>query len=205
MRSNDVASGQWSVVRGADGYRMAETGQLAAICEAILAVAGEVVTAEALAAVAGEGVSPADVAAALEIVRRRHEGESSGLVLENVAGGWRLATRPELEAAVRTFFGVRSRSRLSQAAIETLAIIAYRQPITLPEINFLRGVNSAAVLRTLVERRLVRVAGRKQVVGTPLLYRTTKEFLVHFGLDDLAALPALDEIAPVVGEGTSGP
>ena len=74
-----------------------------------------------------------------------------------------------------------------------MAIVAYRQPVTLPEVNYLRGVNSAGVMRTLVDRKLVRVAGRKQVVGTPLLYRTTREFLVHFGLDELSALPELAE------------
>ncbi|MEP0772750.1 MAG: SMC-Scp complex subunit ScpB, partial [Acidobacteriota bacterium] len=100
----------------------------------------------------------------------------------------------------------RARARLSQAALETLAIIAYRQPVTLPEINFLRGVNSAGVIRTLLERRLVRVAGRKQVVGTPLLYRTTREFLVHFGLDDLSGLPAPAEVGlGEVEEGAVGP
>ena len=114
----------------------------------------------------------AEVEAALEAVRQRHEADGSGLVVERVGGGWRLATRPQHEAELRGFLGMRSRTRLTQAALETLAIVAYRQPITLPEINFLRGVNSAGVVRTLLERKLVVVAGRKQVVGTPLLYRT---------------------------------
>ncbi len=107
-------------------------------------------------------------------------------------------------APLRQFLGLRSRSRLSQAGLEVLAIVAYRQPITLPEINFLRGVNSAAVVRTLLDRKLLAVAGRKQVVGTPLLYRTTREFLVHFGLPDLASLPSLEEVEQVAGEGASG-
>lgn len=178
--------------------------QLAALCEAVLAAAGEVVTLDALVGTAGEGVTAGDVESAMAIVRSRHEHEASGLLLERVGGGYRLATRPQFEGALRTFLGIRARARLSQAALETLAIVAYRQPITLPEINFLRGVNSAGVLRTLVERKLVKVSGRKQVVGTPLLYRTTREFLVHFGLDDLSALPRLEEAEQVDERGTSG-
>ena len=183
---------------------MSEIKHLAAMVEAVLAVAGEPVTIEALLMVAGEGTERAQLEEAVEVVRRRHEEEGSGLQVENVAGGFRLTTRPEHEGALREYLGYRSRTRLSQAALETLAIVAYRQPITLPEINFLRGVNSAAVVRTLLERKLVMVAGRKQVVGTPLLYRTSKEFLVHFGLPDLSSLPSLEEVEHVAGEGASG-
>jgi segregation and condensation protein B len=180
---------------------MPEIRELAAMVEAVLAVAGEPVTLDALQAVAGEGTERAQLEEAVEFVRRRHEQEGAGIQVEHVAGGWRLATRPEHEGALREYLGYRTRSRLSQAALETLAIIAYRQPITLPEINFLRGVNSAAVVRTLLERKLVVVAGRRQVVGTPLLYRTSKGFLVHFGLADLSALPTPDEVEQVAGEG----
>ncbi|MDD5562286.1 MAG: SMC-Scp complex subunit ScpB [Thermoanaerobaculaceae bacterium] len=184
---------------------MAEVKELAAVVEAVLAVAAEPVTIEALLAVAGEGVERSLVEAAVEFVVHRHEQEGSGIQVEHVAGGWRLATRPEHEGALREYLGFRSRSRLSQAALETLAIVAYRQPITLPEINFLRGVASAGVVRTLVERKLIAVAGRKQVVGTPLLYRTSKEFLVHFGLSDLSALPTPEEAEQVSGEGGREP
>jgi len=183
---------------------MPSVTEIAAMCEAVLAVAAEPVSVDTLAAAAGEGVAVAKVESAMELVRARHEQDGSGLVVERVGGGWRMATRPELEGVLRGFLGVRARTRLSQAALETLAIVAYRQPITLPEVSFLRGVNSAGVLRTLLERKLVKAAGRKQVVGTPLLYRTTREFLVHFGLDDLAALPAPEEAAEVGGDGTRG-
>lgn len=183
---------------------MAELKALAATFEAILAVAGEPVTVETLLAVSGEGVERGQVEEALEQVRIRHEAEESGLRVENVAGGWRMVTRAEHEGALREFLGYRARARLSQAALEALAVIAYRQPITMPEINFLRGVNSAAVVRTLIDRKLVVVAGRKQVVGTPLLYRTSREFLVHFGLPDLSALPTPEEVEQVSGEGSSG-
>jgi segregation and condensation protein B len=183
---------------------MSDPAELAAVCEAILAVAGEPVPEEALLAAAGEGVDAAQLAAALEMLRARHEQPCSGLVLERVAGGWRLACRPQHEAALREFLGLRSRSRLSQAALEALAIVAYRQPITLPEINFLRGVNSSAVIRTLLERGLLRVAGRKQVVGTPLLYRTSRDFLVAFGLEGLAQLPSVEDVARQMGEDAGG-
>ncbi|MBZ5587841.1 MAG: SMC-Scp complex subunit ScpB [Acidobacteriia bacterium] len=184
---------------------MPELAGLAAMVEAVLAVAGDPVTVDALVAVAGEGVERARVEEALEFVRSRHEQAGSGIRLEHVAGGWRLATRSEYEGALREYLGYRARARLSQAALETLAVIAYRQPVTLPEINFLRGVNSVAVVRTLVERRLVVVSGRKQVVGTPLLYRTSKEFLVHFGLPDLSALPTPEEVEQIAGESAVEP
>ncbi|MFI5168104.1 MAG: SMC-Scp complex subunit ScpB [Thermoanaerobaculales bacterium] len=184
---------------------MPETKDLAALVEAVLAVAGEPVGLEALAAAAGEGATREDLDRALEFVRQRHGQDGSGLMVEQVGGGWRLATRPEHEGALHSYLGFRSKARLSQAALEALAIVAYRQPITLPEINFLRGVNSTAVVRTLLERKLVVAAGRKQVVGTPLLYRTSKEFLVHFGLPDLAALPTPEEVGQISGEDAIGP
>ncbi len=183
---------------------MSEPHELTALCEAILAVAGEPVGVDALLAAAGEGVARDQIEAALAAVADRYARPGSGLVVEAVGGGWRLATRPEYESALRAFLGLRARTRLSQAALETLAIVAYRQPVTLPEVNFLRGVNSAGVLRTLLERKLVRVAGRKAVVGTPLLYRTSKEFLVRFGLESLAGLPPVEQVVQETGEPASG-
>ncbi|HTO87921.1 MAG TPA: SMC-Scp complex subunit ScpB [Thermoanaerobaculia bacterium] len=118
-----------------------------------------------------------------------------GIRLEEVAGGWRFVTRPEFDGLLRKFHEVSERSRLSLAALETLAIIAYRQPITLPEIQEIRGVNSASVLNTLFEKRLITTAGRKSVVGSPFLYRTTPDFLVRFGLKDVGDLPRPEELA----------
>ncbi|RLE32274.1 MAG: SMC-Scp complex subunit ScpB, partial [Acidobacteria bacterium] len=96
---------------------------------------------------------------------------------------------PELDETLRVFHGLAAKQRLSQAALEVLSIVAHRQPVTLPEVNFVRGANSTAVVRTLLDRGLLRLAGRKKVVGNPFLYRTTKEFLVHFGLDRIEELP----------------
>jgi len=135
------------------------------------------------------------VSEALESLRQDAEAADRGIRLELVAGGWRYVTRPEFDSLLRKFHEVAERSRLSLAALETLAIIAYRQPITLPEIQEVRGVNSASVVNTLFEKRLVTTAGRKAVVGTPFLYRTTPEFLIRFGLKELEELPKPEELA----------
>jgi segregation and condensation protein B len=118
---------------------------------------------------------------------------------EEVAGGVRLISRPEVQGWLRRFFEVTGSSKLSMAALETLAIVAYRQPVTGPEIQDLRGVNPAGVLKTLLERHLVRIAGRKEVVGKPFLYTTTREFLVQFGLKSLRDLPPLEELEEALG------
>jgi segregation and condensation protein B len=131
---------------------------------------------------------------ALETLRRDAEQPERGIRLESVAGGWRYITRPEFDSLLRKFHEVTERSRLSLAALETLAIIAYRQPITLPEIQEIRGVNTASVVKTLFEKRLITTAGRKSVVGTPFLYRTTHEFLIRFGLKQLEELPKPEEL-----------
>ncbi|HEX7807749.1 MAG TPA: SMC-Scp complex subunit ScpB, partial [Thermoanaerobaculia bacterium] len=104
------------------------------------------------------------------------------------------------DSVLKKYFAKKGENRLSIAALETLAIVAYRQPITAPEVSEIRGVNSTGVIRTLLERRMVRVAGRKNVVGSPFLYRSTKDFLVHFGLNDIRDLPRLEEFGDLIGE-----
>ena len=140
---------------------------------------------------------------ALGAVLERYRGarEGSGVVLDEVAGGYRLVTRPELHGYLAIHFEASRPSRISMAALETLAIVAYRQPITAPEIQELRGVSSTSVLRTLLENRLIRIAGRKEVVGRPFIYRTTREFLVRFGLNRIKDLPALEELEEALGLG----
>jgi segregation and condensation protein B len=130
----------------------------------------------------------------LEALAEKTDQEDRGVRLEKVAGGWRFVTRPEFDALLRKFHEVTERTRLSLAALETLAIIAYRQPITLPEIQDIRGVNSSSVLKTLFEKKLITTAGKKPVVGTPFFYRTTQDFLVRFGLNDLAELPRPEDL-----------
>jgi segregation and condensation protein B len=131
---------------------------------------------------------------ALDAIGDTWNRPDSGLRLEKVAGGWRCVTPPELDQHLRAFHGVAARQRLSQAALEVLAIAAHRQPVTLPEINFIRGANSASTVRTLLDRRLLRMAGRKKVVGKPFLYRTSREFLMHFGLERPEDLPEPEEL-----------
>jgi segregation and condensation protein B len=135
------------------------------------------------------------VSEALESLRQDAQAADRGIRLELVAGGWRYVTRPEFDSMLRKYHEIAERSRLSLAALETLAIIAYRQPITLPEIQEIRGVNSASVVNTLFEKKLITTAGRRPVVGTPFLYRTTSEFLVRFGLKELEELPKPEELA----------
>jgi len=172
--------------------------ELRAALEAILFVSNEPVTLDALAEALGE--KSEEVSKQLEEIKSELDAHAGGFILEQTGGGWRFATRPEHEPVLKKYFARKGESRLSIAALETLAIVAYRQPITAPEINDIRGVNSSAVLHTLLERRLLRVAGRKEVVGSPFLYRTSREFLIHFGLNDIRDLPRLEEFGDLVGE-----
>ena len=138
--------------------------------------------------------------AALDELRADYARDGRGLQLVEVAGGWQITTRPEYNDWVRELLDPRTPTRLSIQALETLAVIAYKQPVTLPEVIDLRGVKSGGVLKTLLEKRLIRIVGRKEVVGRPMLYGTTKQFLLHFGLKDLGELPKIEEFAEVLGE-----
>ena len=144
--------------------------------------------AEAFADVGSEQIEEA-----IHALEKQYADNRAGLRLERVAGGVRLATRPEVAEWVRQFFRQRNRTRLSPAALETLAIVAYRQPVTSPEIQAIRGKDPSAALKGLLDKKLVRIAGKKKVVGSPLLYGTSKQFLIHFGLDDLKELPSMEE------------
>ncbi len=141
-------------------------------------------------------LAPDEVRAALDTLRVACETAGRGLTVVEVGGGYRLVTRPELAPVLLRLQRLRLKSRLSRAALETLAIVAYRQPISRPEIEQLRGVSADAVVTHLLERRLVRVVGRRETPGRPILYGTTRDFLEHFGLRDLAELPPFDIPAP---------
>ena len=123
-----------------------------------------------------------------------------GMVIREIAAGFRMTTRPEYHEHVRAYLKTKPGARLSMAALETLAVIAYRQPVTLAEILAIRGKKSSTALQTLLEKKLVAIVGRKHVVGRPILYGTSREFLVHFGLKDLSELPTLAEFAELSGE-----
>ena len=175
-----------------------DQSELRAAIEAVLFVSSEPAKIDDLVEAFDE---PAEaITAQLDEIRKDLDARAGGIVLEQAAGGWRLATRPEHDSILKKFFARKGENRLSIAALETLSMIAYRQPITAPEVSDLRGVNSTAVIRTLLERRMIRVSGRKEVVGSPFLYRTTREFLVHFGLNDIRDLPRLEEFGDLIGE-----
>ena len=161
------------------------------VVEALLFASDTPVEAERIA----EVLDLESAAVAREIVeglRSRLDGESRALQVMEVGGGFRLVTRPDVAPWLVKLARSRTRSRLSRPALETLAIIGYRQPVSRPEVDAVRGVNSEAVLDNLLERRMIRIAGRKESPGRPFLYETTREFLVAFGLRDLGDLPKVE-------------
>src|SRR5208283_114603 len=180
--------------RGRNGGRVEEE-RLKSILASLLFAAGEPVSVARLAAVFDD-VPRATVQKALAEMASTYVVENRGIVIDEVAGGFQLRTPKEHALYVRKLLAARP-PRLSRPMMETLAIIAYRQPITRPEIEQLRGVDSGAVLETLTERRLVKIAGRKEAPGRPIMYATTAEFLQTFGLKDLEALPDLSELREV--------
>jgi len=169
-----------------------EDAQLKAVLEAVVYIADEPLSAQQIASALGR---PLDrVKHLLDELSAEYARPEHGLSVREVAGGYKMSTKPEHHEAVRSFVKkLTPPLKLSLAALETLAVIAYKQPVTGPEIMEIRGVQGAGVLKTLLDRNLITEAGRKKVVGQPILYKTTKEFLVHFGLKDLSELPTLKE------------
>ena len=166
--------------------------------EALLYASGEPLSVKDLKKAlpeAGDRIRPA-----IEQLKELYAQEGRGLQLVEVAGGFQITTRPEFHEVVSRLLSSPKPARLSLQALETLAVIAYRQPITVPELLDLRGVRSASVVRTLLEKKLVRIVGRKPVVGRPLLYGTTREFMLRFGLKDLRDLPQLKDMSEVFGD-----
>ncbi len=173
--------------------------ELKAALEATIYAADEPATLEQMAKALGEEKSA--VRAALDEVVASCAGEERGIEIRAVAGGWKMYTKPQHHEAVRRFIrSLRPPLRLTMPALETLAVIAYKQPATLPEIQEIRGVNCAGVIKTLLEKRLIVTAGRKEALGRPILYRTSKEFLMRFGLSDIDELPSLKEFEQLARE-----
>jgi len=171
--------------------------ELKSIVEALIFASPEPVTIKTLTKLL-DTEPKEDIVAAIEALKQDYD-RPGGLTLVEVAGGYQIVTRADLHEWVRRLFHERATQKLSVASLETLAVIAYKQPVTGPEISEIRGVNTAGVLGTLVERRLVRVVGRKPVVGRPFLYGTTREFLDRFGLNDLADLPKVEDMSELLG------
>ena len=173
------------------------SAELKAIVEALIFASPEPITPRMLFKILSDEPKE-DVSAAVAALKADYENRP-GLQFVDVAGGYQIVTRPELHEWVRRLFHEASTSKLTVAGLETLAVIAYKQPITALEIGEIRGVNTSGVLSTLLERHLIKIVGRKNVVGRPFLYSTTKEFLIRFGLNDLNDLPKVEDMAEALG------
>jgi segregation and condensation protein B len=170
---------------------------LKAVIEALIFASPDPVTRKQLQKLL-DGEPKESIDEALKSLKEDYD-RPGGLQMVEIAGGYRIVTRPELHEWVRKLFHEQTKQKLSVAALETLAVIAYKQPVTAPEIAEIRGVNTAGVLGTLIERRLVKIVGRKPVVGRPFMYATTRQFLDRFGLKDLTDLPKVEDMADLLG------
>jgi len=174
----------------------AEDAQLRAVLEAIVYVTEDPITVAQAAAALEQ--PPERIQSLFDQLVAEFDRPEHGLAVKQVAGGYKMATKAEHHDAVRNFVkSLKPPLKLSLPALETLAVIAYKQPVTAPEIMEIRGVQGAGVLKTLLDRKLIAAAGRKNVIGKPILYKTTKEFLIQFGLKDLSELPSLKEFEEI--------
>ncbi len=176
-----------------------EIEEMQPILEAIIYAADDPVRPEQLKEIFSEE-SYDKIETALQKLTEEFNARKGGMWIREVAGGFRMTTRPEHHEYLRAYLKTKPGAKLSMAALETLSVIAYRQPITLAEILAIRGKKSSTAIHTLLEKKLVVITGRKPVVGRPILYGTSKEFLVHFGLKDLKELPTLEEFAQLSGD-----
>lgn len=166
---------------------------------AILFVAQEPVTLDQLQQVYPDQDPPL-VEERIRQLAEQFNSIQEAVEIRQVAGGYRITTRPQHHETVRAYLRTRPSAKLSMAALETLAVIAYKQPVTFPEIMEIRGIKGTSTIRTLLEKKLIQTRGRKKVVGRPMMYGTTREFLIHFGLNDLSELPTLKELEELLGE-----
>ena len=166
-------------------------GELIAVVEALIFVSDEPISIKVLAQVLSEDKEM--IESALAELEKEYEMRESGLRIREIGGGWQISTRPEFHHEVREFLKTRPSAKLSLASLETLAVIAYKQPVTVPEILEIRGVQSASSIKTLLDKRLIVSKGRKETVGRPMQYGTSRDFLIQFGLRDLTELPSIED------------
>jgi segregation and condensation protein B len=178
-------------------YAVQNASERRAVVEALIFVSEEPLSAKVIADVLKEDREL--VEAAIAELAKEFNGRSGGLQLREVAGGWQFATRPEYHEHVRAFLKSRPSAKLSIASLETLAVIAYKQPVTVPEILEIRGVQSPSSIKTLLDKKLIVAKGRKETVGRPMMYGTSKEFLLQFGLKDLNELPSVEDFQDLAG------
>lgn len=187
MKQNETET-----VETAENERQARSlAELGAIIEALIFVAEEPLTTKIIAEVLDEERDLTQ--SVIENLAEEFNERGGGLQLREVAGGWQISTRPEFHEEIRKFLKTRPSAKLSLAALETLAVIAYKQPVTVPEILEIRGVQSGSSIKTLLDKRLIVAKGRKETVGRPMQYGTSKEFLLQFGLKDLSELPSIED------------
>ncbi len=144
---------------------------------------------------------PGNLENVLEELMTEFNSMQHAVEIRRIAGGYRITTLPEQHEVLMDYLKSKPSARLTQAALETLAVIAYKQPVTSPEISEIRSVKGSSTLKTLLEKKLIEIRGRKKVIGRPILYGTSQEFLIHFGLNDLSELPSLEEFEEIISEG----
>jgi segregation and condensation protein B len=183
----------------APGGQPRELAELVSICEALIFVSEDPLPVKAMADLLKEDKGWVQVA--VEELAKEFNERGGGLMLREVAGGWQFATRPEHHEHIRAYLKSKPSAKLSLAALETLAVIAYKQPVTVPEILEIRGVQSSSAIKTLLDKRLIVAKGRKETVGRPMMYGTSKDFLLQFGLRDLSELPNVEDFEDLTGGG----
>jgi segregation and condensation protein B len=181
-------------------YAVQSTAERIAIIEALIYVSEEPLSVKTVAEVLREDREV--IESAIQELAKEFNDRNGGLQLRELAGGWQFATRPEYHEHVRAFLKSRPSAKLSIASLETLAVIAYKQPVTVPEILEIRGVQSPSSIKTLLDKKLIVAKGRKETVGRPMMYGTSKEFLLQFGLKDLTELPSMEDFQDLAGGGT---
>lgn len=181
----------------AELYTLQSESERAGVIEALIFVSDEPLSAKTIADVLKEDKEV--IKAAITALAEEFNARNGGLQLREVAGGWQFATRPQYHEHVRAFLKTRPSAKLSIASLETLAVIAYRQPVTVPEILEIRGVQSPSSIKTLLDKKLIVAKGRKDTVGRPMMYGTSKEFLLQFGMKDLSELPSVEDFHDLSG------
>ena len=181
-----------------------EAKEIRDIVESLIFVSDTPVTTSYIKHILGKETEGFDLEQVINEIGKDYEERQSPIELKFVANGWMLATKKQFGPWVKKLYKEKTTLRLSNSALETLSIIAYKQPMSRSEIEEVRGVETSGVLETLLERKLIKIVGRKETIGRPLLYGTTQEFLKHFGLSHLSELPSLDEIAPPQSQDSAG-
>ena len=193
----EAAEGQTTAFGNRRGHRPLNDAELRGIVESLIFVADEPIGVKTIADVLK--VERDSVEKTLSDLVKEYDSRNSGLQLREIAGGWQIATRPEYHEQVRAYLKSKPSAKLSLASLETLAVIAYKQPVTVPEILEIRGVQSPSAIKTLLDKRLIVAKGRKETVGRPMMYGTSKEFLIQFGLKDLTELPSIEDFQDLAG------